>query len=577
MANASISSARPSSLLGSVLLLGLTVSAPAARAQYPPAPQIHKDGTTVLLEDYASPPLSNPRKNGVPVTSIDLHEQLNRVNCLRSEPADAPGSSSRSFVVDMNGTLFILDKTTKSFTPYINFADVFPNFAADVSITRGLISIAFDPNYAKNGKFYTVHMELPGRTSSAVPTNAHLPNLDLKGYETTPAVNPPGGPVPIEGVVIEWTDTNTKNATFEGTAREVLRIGFNPYGHLLDDLIFDPVARPGSQDYRNLYISVGDGGGGQTPGVTHTFPQQLNTLEGKILRITPDITLRPKDMLGSNGRYRIPSSGSDRNPFLSVHDARPEIYAYGFRNPHRMAWDKATNTFLVNDIGLSSWEEVDIVAKGGNYGWAEREGPEQLFTGQKVQTGRQQDPPVPFTDQDTLKVDGIAAPVVPLYPAAVYTHRDGRAIGSGFVYRGKLMPQLQGKYIFNDIVNGRLFYADLAEMFASHSVRNKPAQIHELQVVYKSPNDNSSQDAGKRRVYDIIADAYARKGGPSDMSGRTGDLDPEGVPFGARRADVRLAMDGDGELYVLSKSDGMIRKLTAVVAPSAISKSDSGH
>ena len=232
---------------------------------------------------------------------------------------------------------------------------------------------------------------------------------------------------------------------------------------------------------------MGDGAQGETPGPGHTLPQQLNTLVGKILRITPDINLHPKDMLSPNGRYRIPSTGPDPNPFVSVPGARAEIYAYGLRNPHRMTWDAPSKTLLVNDIGLHEWEEIDIVIKGGNYGYAEREGNEQVFVDSGGKTGSLMNPPVPFPEKDLLTVEGLAEPVTPLYPAAVYSHQEGDSIGSGFVYRGKLMPQMRGKYIFNDMTTGRIFYVDLAEMLATHGERNQQAQIHELQIIYKSP------------------------------------------------------------------------------------------
>jgi len=352
------------------------------------------------------------------------------------------------------------------------------------------------------------------------------------------------------------------------------------------DLVFNPLARPGHADYGNLYISVGDGAQGETPGPGHALPQQLNTLVGKILRITPDINLHPKDMLSPNGRYRIPSTGHDPNPFVSVAGARGEIYAYGLRNPHRMTWDIPSKTLLVNDIGLHDWEEVDIVTKGGNYGYAEREGNEQVFVDSAGKTGSQMNPPVPFPEKDRLTVEGIAEPITPLYPAAVYSHQEGDSIGSGFVYRGKLMPQLRGKYVFNDMTSGRIFYVDLAEMLATHGERNRQAQIHELQIMYKGPND---QSAVKHRMFDIVADNYVRKGGtpapdrvlPGTANATTGwkdaehrqpKTDPEGVVYGGGRADVRMAMGGDGELYVLSKSDGAIRKMMAVVTPPPGSK-----
>ena len=443
----------------------------------------------------------------------------------------------------------------------------------------GVVSFQFDPDYAKNGKFYTVHTERH-TDGPAMPTNSQLPALNLNGYTTTPSVNrSPSRPPRIECVLTEWTDTNIRNATFEGTARELLRVGYDRGAHIMGDSIFNPLARPGDEDYGNLYVSWETTIAGETPGPGHTLAQQLDSFLGKIVRITPDINLRPKDMLSANGRYRIPSSGSDPNPFVSVAGARPEIYAYGLRHPHRMAWDSVSNTFLVNDIGTNSWEEVNIVVKGGNYGYAEREGEEQFFAlpFDAGKTGSQMDPPVPFPEDDHLTVDGLAEPVTPLYPAAVYSHQDGDSIGSGFVYRGKLMPQLRGKYIFNDMTTGRIFYADLAEMIAGHGERNKQAQIHELQIMYKSPYDTTNQQAVKRRMFDIAADAWTHKGGipaaedrvlPGTAHATTPPkTDPEGVPYGGGRVDLRLAVDGDGEIYILTKSDGMIRRMTAVVTP----------
>jgi len=565
-------------------LLGFCLAAvPAAFAQYPSQSQVGKDGTAVMLADYANPPLSNATHSGANTAAIDYKLQLGRVSSMRAEPANAPLASSRIFVNDQSGTLYILDTKTKKFTPYIKFTDVFPKFASDKGNATGIVSITFDPAYAKNGKFYTVHTENPELPGNAAPVNTQLSNLNLTGYTTTDPVNPPAGPVHLESVLVEWTDTNIRNATFEGAAREILRVGYDR-NHPMDDTIFDPLAKPGSSDYGNLYIGVGDGAQGETPGPSHTLPQQLNTLLGKILRITPDINLRPKDMLSPNGRYRIPSTGPDPNPFLNVAGARPEVYAYGLRHPHRFDWDVATKTFLVIDIGLHYWEEVDIVAKGANYGYPEREGNEQLFVDDAGKTGSLENPPVAFPDRDLLHVDGVEEPVVPIYPATVYSHWEGDSIGSGFVYRGKAMPQMRGKFIFNDMTTGRIFYVDLGEMIATHGQRNHQAQIHELQIMYKNPYDASSQTAVKRRMFDVVAETYAHKGGtpaqdrvlPGAAGATTGwrdpdhkqpKADPEGVAYGGGRADIRIAMGGDGEVYVLSKSDGMIRKMTSLVTP----------
>jgi hypothetical protein len=597
MANAQASANQVARLFYVLVLLwsgvaGLSVVWAQYPAQYPASSQVTKDGTAVLVEDYANPPLSSYMRTGTYPPPIDFQGMLARVNALRSEPASAPLSASRFFVVDLNGNLYTLDKATKKFTPYITFPEIFPRFATDPGAGAGIVSIAFDPNYAKNGKFYTVHTEIPSRSSSAAPTNAKMPRLKLDGYSTTDSVNPQGGTVGWESVLVEWTDTNIKNSTFEGTARELLRVGFTGFIHQMGDVLFDPLSKPDQDDYGNLYISVGDGGAGETPGVTHFFPQQLNCFQGKILRITPDVTLRPKDMLSPNGRYRIPSSGRDPNPFVTVNGARPEIFAYGLRNPHRMYWDAATNTLLANDVGLHSWEEINIITKGANYGYAEREGNEQVFVNSGGRTGSQLSTPEPFPEKDPLTVEGLPEPVAPVYPVAVYTHQEGDSIGSGFVYRGKLMPQLAGKYLFSDITTGRLFYADLAEMIASQSMRNKQATIHELQIMYQSPYDTSSKTPVPRRMYDIVADAYAHKDGvpnpnskqgvlpgQSAMTGgwrgkdfNPGKMDPYGVAYGGGRADVRLSMGGDGEIYIMTKSDGMIRKFVKVITPPPSSK-----
>jgi len=569
--------------LGFVVALFATVT--SANAQYPTESQVKKDGTAVLLVDYANPPLSSATHAGADTTVIDFKGQLGRITSVRSEPSNAPMAASRMFVDDQSGTIYIYDIKAKKFTPYLQFTQIFPKFESDTGNTPGIVSITFDPGYAKNGKFYTVHVEKPDMAGFTSPTNARMPSLNLTGYTTTSAVVPPAGPVHLESVLVEWTDTNISNDTFEGTARELLRVGYDR-NHPMSDLIFNPLARPHHDDYGNLYIAVGDGAQGETPGPGHTLPQQLNTLVGKILRITPDIKLHPKDMLSPNGRYRIPSTGHDPNPFVSVPGARAEIYAYGLRNPHRMNWDAPSKTLLVNDIGLHEWEEIDIVVKGGNYGYAEREGNEQVFVDNGGKTGSLMNPPVPFPEKDRLTIEGLAEPVTPLYPAAVYSHQEGDSIGSGFVYRGKLMPQMRGKYVFNDMTTGRIFYVDLAEMLATRGERNHQAQIHELQIIYKGPND---QSAVKHRMFDIVAENFAHKGGiaapnrvlPGGSNATTGwkdpehrqpKTDPEGVVYGGGHTDVRMAMGGDGELYVLSKSDGAIRKMTAVVTPPPASK-----
>ena len=560
---------------------------PAQQAPFPAAAQIRKDGTAVRIEDYASLPPSSLRLEGPYPARFDPRGQLGKSNMLVQEPAGAPRAAERLFVVEQNGILYLLDRRTRAFTPYIDFGRIFPRFNTDPNLGMGLVAMVFDPEYAANGRFYTVHTENPRRPDTPqAPSAAAHPGLDLSRHRVTPQFTVPAGVTQYESIVTEWRDSAIGNGTFEGTARELMRIGTNYARHPVGDLLFNPRTKRGDADYGNLYIAVGDGEAGERAGPTHTVPQRLDALPGKILRITPDLTLRPQDRLAANGQYRIPSSGADANPFVPVAGALGEIYAYGLRNPHRIYWDAVADVLLANDIGDHAWEEINVIVKGGNYGWAEREGQELRFTGgpNGGRTASQIEPPPPHPAPDVLTVEGLSEPVAPRYPVATFSHRDGIAIGSGYVYRGKAMPQLAGKYVFTDIASGRLFYADLAALLAARATTPaRVASIHEIQIVYRSPQD-TEKGAVARRMFDIVADAYVRKGGvrsgncvlPDGSSndkgvitcgGRGQGRDPDGVPWGGGRADVRLAVDGEGELYLMSKADGMIRRLDALVAP----------
>src|SRR6266513_530672 len=198
---------------GLAIGVAAAVCAPMLHAQmtYPAQPTVKTDGTAVVLEDYANLPLSTPTHAGVTSTAINYRAQLGRVNSMRSEPANAPRAASRFFVVDQSGMLYVLDKATKKFSSYLRFPETFPKFVSDTGNTAGLICLAFDPGYAKNGKFYTVHIEKPDMPGSAAPK--------LDGYSVTPAINPPSVQAHLESVVVEWTDSDIRNATFEGTGR----------------------------------------------------------------------------------------------------------------------------------------------------------------------------------------------------------------------------------------------------------------------------------------------------------------------------------------------------------------------
>ena len=262
-----------------------------------------------------------------------------RINVLIEEPG-----SARLFVAEHAGPLSIIDKTTRQAVTYINFngsADapgLFPRFAPGGGFVSGLMGFAFDPDYRRNGVFYTIHLESPAPTVDARPKAGVLPGLDASRFVATKPIGMPanGQPITREGVLSEWTDTNIRNATFEGTVREVMRVQLLNSIHPMSDLTFNPTARQGDADWRVLYVSTGDGGTGEQADVRRLNPQRLDHFGGAIIRIVPDLREHVStSQVSENGQYRIPND----NPFVSTPGARKEIFAYGMRNPHRMAWD----------------------------------------------------------------------------------------------------------------------------------------------------------------------------------------------------------------------------------------------
>lgn len=508
---------------------------------------------TLAIEDYVAMPIT-----GVVDGTGSNEVLLARVNTLREEV----GGAKRLFISDLNGPLYIFDKSTKTFTVYLDFngnegkTGLFDKLTIAAGYGNGLNGFYLDPDFTGNGKFYTVHIEDPAFPGSKLPDNASVPGLKVSGYTTTEAVKTPG-PLQNEGVLIEWTDTNPSNSTFEGTARELLRVQLNTRSHPMGDLIFNPAARPGDPDWRVLYLECGDGASGESKIVSiRSNPQRLDNLEGKILRIIPDLNEHvATSTVSENGRYRIPND----NPFVSTKGARKEIWAYGFRNPHRLSWavdaaNPANNRLIANSVGLRTWETVYIVHKGANYGYALREGTEVLkpdnMTGPLPEVDKI---PVQIGEQPTDQL------VVPTYPVIQYGHdpHGGDSIGSGFVYNGKGIPALRGKYVFTDLTTGRIWYADYKDMLTADD--GKPgtlAAIREVRLLWKNPKD--APDAGKK-VYDsmfpiVLAGYHTRGGTKPTLAGRA-----ELIKGG--RADVRFSIDADGELYLYSKSDGVIRKV----------------
>ena len=308
-----------------------------------------------------------------------------------------------------------------------------------------------------------------------------------------------------ESVIREWTADDPQANVFSGTTREVFRIGQFAPNHNIGTIAFNPTAEPGSREYGLLYACLGDAGAAYDP---RDYGQSLREPHGAIIRIDP---------LGGEGRpgYGIPED----NPFVGEDGVAPEIWAYGLRHPQQFSWDTDGRMFL-GDIGQNLVEEVNLGMPGANYGWRLREG--MFATGFTVPPGRPGPLyPRPAEDEQPL-----------VYPVAQYDHDEGYAISGGFVYRGAAIPELQGKYLFTDFPRGRVFYID-----ADGLVPGELVEILELRLVV---------DGEERDLADAVGHPNTYAPGP--------------------RADARLGIDSTGELYLLTKSDGWVRKLGPVRA-----------
>ena len=285
-------------------------------------------------------------------------------------------STDLLFVCEQEGRIRVIQKGKLLPSPFLDITkEVLKREGYD---ERGLLGLAFHPDYANNGKFY-VYISVP-----AVPAE--------KGIDHRTEVR-------------EYTVGKSNPLLADETSmRKVLVFDQPQSNHNGGDLKF------GTDGF--LYISSGDGGGANDQHGEIGNAQNLSNLLGKILRI--DVNKTP---------YDIPAD----NPFVKTENAKKEIYAYGLRNPWRFSFDRKTNELFAGEVGQNKYEEVDIITKGGNYGWRPIEG---------LHDFKADDP----------------KPVKPIAPIAEYPHPEGLSITGGFVYRGKAIPALEGKYIFGDMM-----------------------------------------------------------------------------------------------------------------------------
>ncbi|HKF23954.1 MAG TPA: PQQ-dependent sugar dehydrogenase [Candidatus Angelobacter sp.] len=288
----------------------------------------------------------------------------------------AGDGSGRLFVVEQGGTIKIIQN-----------GSVLPAAFLDVSskvttgAEMGLLGVTFHPNYSANGKLYVNYT----RTSSGQ----------------------------IQSVIAEYTaspaNANQVNIATERILLTVDQVG-NFMNHKAGQLAFGPDGL--------LYFGLGDGGGGGDP---FGHGQNTATLLGKMMRIDVNST-------DPGLQYHIPAD----NPFAAG-GGLPEIWAFGFRNPWRFSFDRGTGRLFVADVGQDAFEEVDIVQKGGNYGW-------NIMEGMHC-----------FNPPSGCNTAGLILPITE------YSHAEGNAVIGGFVYRGSNLPTLRGVYIFGDLGTGKIF------------------------------------------------------------------------------------------------------------------------
>ncbi len=305
-------------------------------------------------------------------------------------------SSGRLFVVDQIGIIKIIKNGKVLDEPFLDVRDKMVELNEEYD-ERGLLGLAFHPNFRNNGRFF-VYYSAPLRASAPKSWDhtSHVSEFNVSSD------NPDRADKNSERIIIEFDEPQMN--------------------HNGGDLVFGP------DSY--LYISTGDGGNADDVGLGHSSignGQDTSTLLGKILRINV------------NGRkpYTIPSD----NPFVNK-AGKDEIFAYGFRNPFRMSFSEAGELFVA-DVGQNLWEEIDVVTKGGNYGWNLKEGTHCFST----ETPNESPESCPGIG---LKGEALLDPILE-YPHANTSEVSGTAIIGGFIYRGqKLKQSCEGSYIFGD-------------------------------------------------------------------------------------------------------------------------------
>ncbi len=434
----------------------------------------------------------------IPVSGIGAHPRLDYLTYV-------PDGSGRLVVSDQRGRLWGFSPGDTQASLVLN-ESAMPGFADNFEM--GVRGFAFHPDFTT-----------PGAAGEHKVYVAYSAN---NGLGTPDYATPAGFGTDHHSVVAEFTLDPGTLAVVPNSRREVIRIAQPFSNHNIGQLAFNPVADT-DPDYGKLYIALGDGGAGGDP---VNAGQRLDTPLGGILRIdpTPD---------GGNA-YAVPAD----NPFVSVNNAAPELWAIGLRNPHRFAWDPTDQggdgRMFISDIGQDSVEEINVGRAGANYGWDIREG-----TFVNDNSGNIFVLPANHATDDFT------------YPVAQYDHdfnnnnikEAGVSVVGGFVYHDDALPQLQDKYFFADFANqedGPIYIIDTVDLIERDDFSN-----------VNSLNDGLLAPFEKLRL--------TRNGNP--LASFEALVEQTTGNFNLNRSDLRFGNDADGAIYLLNKHDGWVRKL----------------
>lgn len=332
-------------------------------------------GLALLITSNASKP-HGPRPNKATVKVVEAFPKLHFD--LPVDLTHASDGTNRLFVLEQEGTIRVFENAAAT-----SSSKVFLDIKKLVSYggEAGLLGLTFHPDYKNNGYFFLNYTtKVSGKLETAIVR-----------YKVS--AGDPNRADPASATVLFTFDQ-----PFDNHNGGAVKFGKDGY----------------------LYVSTGDGGSWGDPS---NNGQNKSAWLGKILRV--DVNSKTK------GNYGIPAD----NPFADNKEGfREEIYAYGLRNPWRISFDDATNTLWAGDVGQNTREEIDIIVKGGNYGWRLKESTDC------------------YNPKRDCGTEGLIDPVLDL-PQANGEH----SVTGGFVYRGKAVPSLEGKYVFGDYVSGRLF------------------------------------------------------------------------------------------------------------------------